>query len=136
PPLPSRALASGPLLRLALPVLTSSRARSLALCLEMGVWGLVPPLITNFLVDSVIPRTEIDQLIVCALALVVSAVAMSGLQVTEGLVMLRLEGLVDFKLQSALIDRLLRLPAGLFRAYTTGDLVDRAMGIAAIRRIL
>jgi len=59
---------------------------------------------------------------------------MSGLQVTEGLVMLRLEGLVDFKLQAALIDRLLRLPAGLFRAYTTGDLVDRAMGIDAIRR--
>jgi len=50
--------------------------------------------------------------------------------------MLRLEGLIDFKLQAALIDRLLRLPAGLFRNYTTGDLVDRSMGIDAIRRIL
>ena len=50
--------------------------------------------------------------------------------------MLRLEGLIDFKLQAALIDRLLKLPAGLFRNYTTGDLVDRAMGIDAIRRIL
>jgi len=97
---------------------------------------LVPPLITNFLVNSVIPRTEIDQLVVCALALVVSAVAMSGLAGHEGLVMLRLEGLVDFKLQAALIDRLAQAARRAVRAYTTGDLVDRAMRLDAIRRIL
>jgi len=50
--------------------------------------------------------------------------------------MLRLEGLMDFKLQGAVIDRLLKLPAGLFLDYTTGDMVDRSLGIDAIRRIL
>ena len=49
--------------------------------------------------------------------------------------MLRLEGLIDWKLQSALIDRLLRLPASLFREYTVGDLVDRSMGVNAARQI-
>jgi NHLM bacteriocin system ABC transporter ATP-binding protein len=136
PALPSRSLGYRDLLTLALRGLGSSIARIFGLVLTIGLLGLIPPLITNFLVNSVIPRTEIDQLVVCALALGVSAVAMSGLQVTEGLVMLRLEGLVDFKLQAAMIDRLLRLPAGLFRAHTTGDLVDRAMGIDAVRRIL
>ena len=104
-------------------------------CAAIGLLSLIPPLITNFLVSSVIPRTEIDQLIVCAAALVVTGVSVASLQVVQGVVMLRLEGLIDFKLQAALIDRLLRLPAGLFRNYTTGDLVDRSMGIDAIRRI-
>ncbi len=34
-----------------------------------------------------------------------------------------------------MIDRLLRLPASLFREYTVGDFVDRSMGIDAVRRI-
>ena len=102
----------------------------------MGLLSLVTPLITNVLVTSVIPRTELDQLVFCALALAVTAVAMASIQAMEGLAMLRLEGLIDWKLQAAVIDRLLRLPASLFREYTVGDFVDRSMGIDAARRIL
>jgi ABC-type bacteriocin/lantibiotic exporter with double-glycine peptidase domain len=101
----------------------------------MSMLSLVMPLITNVLVTSVIPRTELDQLAFCALALAVTAVAMASIQALEGLVMLRLEGLIDWKLQAAVIDRLLRLPASLFREYTVGDFVDRSMGIDAVRRI-
>src|SRR6185312_2821239 len=132
----SRALGYWDLLGLSMVGLGGGLVRMVALVLTIGLLSLIPPLITNFLVNSVIPRTEIDQLVVCALALVVTAVSISGLQVVQGMVMLRLEGLIDYKLQATLIDRLLRLPAGLFRNYTTGDLVDRAMGIDAIRRIL
>src|SRR5258708_37873080 len=53
----------------------------------------------------------------------------------QGLVTLRLEGLLDYKLQAALIDRLLRLPASFFRNYTTGDLVNRSLGIESARLI-
>jgi NHLM bacteriocin system ABC transporter ATP-binding protein len=102
----------------------------------MSLLSLVTPLITNVLVTSVIPRTELDQLVFCALALAVTAVGMASIQAMEGLAMLRLEGLIDWKLQAAMIDRLLRLPASLFREYTVGDFVDRSMGIDAARRIL
>ena len=136
PALPSRALRYRDLVELSMVGLAGGVVRTLLLILGIGLLSLAPPLITNFLVNSVIPRTEIDQLIVCALALVVTAVSISSLQAVQGTVMLRLEGLSDYKLQAALIDRLLRLPAGLFRNYTTGDLVDRSMGIDAIRRIL
>jgi NHLM bacteriocin system ABC transporter ATP-binding protein len=101
----------------------------------IGLLSLVAPLITQLLISSVIPRTELDQLAFCALALAVTAVAMAGVQAMEGLAMLRLEGLIDWKLQAAVIDRLLRLPASLFREYTVGDFVDRSMGIDAARRI-
>jgi NHLM bacteriocin system ABC transporter ATP-binding protein len=136
PALPSRPLRYLNLLTVSMVGLSGSLVRTAFLVLAIGLLSLIPPLITNFLVNSVIPRTEIDQLIVCAAALVVTAVSIASLQVVQGVVMLRLEGLIDFKLQAALIDRLLRLPAGLFRNYTTGDLVDRSMGIDAVRRIL
>lgn len=100
-----------------------------------GALSLIAPLITNVLINSVIPRTELDQLAFCALALVVTSVAMASVQTMEGLAMLRLEGLIDWKLQAAVIDRLLRLPASLFREFTVGDFVDRSMGIDAARRI-
>ena len=136
PGLPSRPLRYLNLLTVAMVGLSGSLIRTAFLVAAIGVISLIPSLITNFLVNSVIPRTEIDQLIVCALALVVTAVSIASLQGMQGVVMLRLEGLIDFKLQAAMIDRLLRLPAGLFRNYTTGDLVDRSMGIDAVRRIL
>jgi NHLM bacteriocin system ABC transporter ATP-binding protein len=136
PALPSRPVRYRDLLTVSMVGLGGSFARTAFLMLVMGLLSLVPPLITNFLVNSVIPRTEIDQLVVCALALVATAVSMASLQTAQGMVTLRLEGLVDYKLQAALIDRLLRLPPALFRNYTTGDLVDRSMGIDAIRRIL
>ena len=100
-----------------------------------GLLSLVSPLITQVLVNSVIPRSELDQLTFCAIALAVTAIAMASVQTMEGMAMLRLEGLIDWKLQAAVIDRLLRLPASLFREYTVGDFVDRSLGIDAVRRV-
>jgi ATP-binding cassette subfamily C protein len=54
----------------------------------------------------------------------------------EGLAFLRIEGVSNWKLQAAVMDRVLRLPTSLFREYTVGDFVDRAMGVDAARRIL
>ena len=90
---------SGSIGRIALAVIT------------IGLLSLVAPLITEVLINSVIPRTELDQLVFCALALAVTAIAMAGVQAMEGLAMLRLEGLIDWKLQAAVIDRMLQ-PAG------------------------
>ena len=119
-----RHAAHGNILRIVLPITL------------MGLLTMVSPLITQALVNSVIPRSELDQLLVCAIALGVTALAAAGVQTVEGLAMLRVEGVIDWKLQAAMIDRLLRLPASLFRDYTVGDLVDRSLGIDAVRRIL
>lgn len=133
--LPAHPLRYRDLLSFATGGLAGSIVRTVLAIAAIGLLSLIPPLVTNLLVNSVIPRTEIDQLVVCAAALSVTAIAMASLQGMQGLVTLRLEGLLDYKLQAALIDRLLRLPASLFRDYTTGDLVDRSMGIEAARQI-
>ncbi len=135
PALPSRPLGFRDLLMFSFQHSRGSISRIAIAVVAIGLLSMVAPLITQALVTSVIPRTELDQLVFCALALAVTAVAMSGVQTMEGLAMLRLEGLIDWKLQAAVIDRLLRLPASLFREYTVGDFVDRSMGVDAARRI-
>jgi NHLM bacteriocin system ABC transporter ATP-binding protein len=135
PPLPSRAIAYRDLLVFSLRHSRGSIYRIALAVITIGLLSLVAPLITEVLINSVIPRTEIDQLLFCAFALAAAAIGMSGVQAMEGLAMLRLEGLIDWRLQAAIIDRMLRLPASLFRDYTVGDFVGRSMGIAAARRI-
>jgi NHLM bacteriocin system ABC transporter ATP-binding protein len=135
PALPPRQLRFRDLLIFSFRHSSGNAGRIAVAIIVMSLLSLVTPLVTNVLVTSVIPRTELDQLAFCALALAVTAVGMAGIQAMEGLAMLRLEGLIDWKLQAAVIDRLLRLPASLFSEYTVGDFVDRSMGIDAARRI-
>ncbi|ACL55449.1 NHLP bacteriocin export ABC transporter permease/ATPase subunit [Methylobacterium nodulans] len=136
PTLPARALTLRDLLAFALRRARGTIAGIVLPAVVLGLLALVSPLITQALVNSAIPRSELDQLTVCAIALAVTAIAAAAVQALEGLAVLRLEGLIDWTLQAAMIDRLLRLRAGLFRDYTVGDLVDRAMGIDAVRRLL
>lgn len=136
PVLPSRPISFRDVLTFCLRHARGNLARLGFGALAIGLMALIVPLVTQVLVNSVIPRTELDQLAFCAAALVAAAIATAALQLMQGIAVLRLEGLLDWKLQAAIIDRLLRLPAGLFRQYTIGDLADRALGIDTIRRNL
>jgi ATP-binding cassette subfamily C protein len=135
PALPSRPLRFRDLLVFSIQQSRGNFLRIGIAVVAIGLLSLVVPLITNVLINSVIPRSELDQLVFCALALAVTAIVIASVQTMEGLAMLRVEGLIDWKLQAAVIDRVLRLPTSLFREYTVGDFVDRSMGVDAARRI-
>jgi ATP-binding cassette subfamily C protein len=134
PALPARPLRFHDLLAFSFQHSTGNFVRVASAVAVIGLLSLVPPLVTNVLINSVIPRSELDQLAFCALALAVTAIAIACVQTMEALAMLRVEGLMDWKLQAAVIDRMLKLPTSLFRQYTVGDFVDRSMGIDAARR--
>ncbi|MBC9878643.1 NHLP bacteriocin export ABC transporter permease/ATPase subunit [Bradyrhizobium sp. INPA01-394B] len=136
PPLPSRTLTFTDLLRFSLRYARGSGLRIALSVVMIGLLSLVTPFVTNLLISSIIPRSELDQLGFCALALVLAGLSVAGVQVMQGFVMLRMEAMIDWRLQSAMIDRLLRLPTSIFREFTAGELVDRAMGIDAARRAL
>ncbi len=135
PALPARPLQFRDLLAFSFRQATGSFLRIAFGIVAIGLLSLVTPLITKVLINSVIPRSELDQLAFCALALAVTAIAVASVQTMQGLAMLRVEGTMDWKLQAAVIDRMLRLPTSLFREYTVGDFVDRSMGIDAARRV-
>ena len=106
------------------------------LALAVGVLGLVVPVATGYLVDTVIPGASTRELVQLSIGLISVAVATAMFQLTQRFAQLRLEGQADAQLQSAVWDRLLRLPATFFRDYTAGDLAGRANGISEIRRAL
>lgn len=104
--------------------------------IAIGLLGVITPLATGFLFDTIIPSANRSQLWQMSLALLVSAIAIALFQVTQSVALLRFEGQMDANLQAAVWDRLLSLPVAFFRQYTAGDLGERAMGINAIRQAL
>ena len=104
--------------------------------LAVGLLGTVVPLATGMLFDSVIPSAEKNQLLQLALVLLAGAMATALFELTRGFALLRSEGKMDAAIQSAVWDRLLRLPVPFFRDYSAGDLAMRANGINTIRQAL
>ena len=107
PPLPARPLKFRDLLQFSIRHARGNGLRIALAVVATGLLSLVTPLITNTLISSIIPRSELDQLVFCALALGLTALSMAAIQVMQGLAMLRMEATIDWRLQSALIDRLL-----------------------------
>jgi len=101
-----------------------------------GVMALATPILSQILFDDIVPQADRGQLPVIALVLFVFAIVASALGLVRGLVLLRVEAKVELNMEGALMDRLLRLPANFFRNYLAGDLAQRVLGIAAIRRTL
>lgn len=101
-----------------------------------GILGMITPMATGVLFDTIIPEAERGQLLQLTVALLVSALAAALFQITRSIAMLRVEGRMNASVQAAVWDRLLSLPVPFFRDYSAGDLSDRAMGINLIRRTL
>jgi NHLM bacteriocin system ABC transporter ATP-binding protein len=135
-PLPSRALMVRDLLGLGAAMVRADFLRVMLAALCLGLLALATPLVTKLLIDSVLPRAEADQLLICAIALVVVTLVAGGFQMMQGIAMLRLESRLDWVLQAAVVDRLLRMPASFFRNFSVGDLADRTLGIEAVRAIV
>jgi NHLM bacteriocin system ABC transporter ATP-binding protein len=94
--------------------------------------GFLVPIVTGIIFDNVIPANQPLVLYQLLAALLVSGVATGLFQLTRNLSALRIETMADVSLQSALWDRILKLPAGFFRGYTAGELATRAAGIDSI----
>jgi NHLM bacteriocin system ABC transporter ATP-binding protein len=135
-PLPSRALMVRDLLKFGAATSQADFLRVMLAALCLGLLALATPLVTKLLIDSVLPRAEADQLLICAIALVVVTLVAGGFQMMQGIAMLRLESRLDWVLQAAIVDRLLRMPASFFRNFSVGDLADRTLGIEAVRAIV
>lgn len=98
--------------------------------------GLSTPILTGFLTNTVIPSSNvgllIQTLIPCAIILIVSSL----MNYFQGLVLLLTETSVDLKLQTAVWQKVYKLPMYFFEKYTPGDLLSRVQAISAIRKAL
>lgn len=135
-PFGDRALAAWDVFKFAAEGCRRDFSTVLLMGLAGGLLGLLTPIITGVIFNSVIPGAERIRLIHMTGALLACAVATALFQLVRGLAVLRIESKMDASVQSAVWDRLLNLPATFFRRFAAGDLAMRAGGISEIRRLL
>jgi NHLM bacteriocin system ABC transporter ATP-binding protein len=102
----------------------------------VGVLGIVPPLITQVIVDTHIPAGAGGEALLLSAVLLAVAVAVALFQVARNIAAARIETRMSVTIQSGLWDRLLKLPVPFFRQYSAGGLATRAMGIETVRQFL
>jgi NHLM bacteriocin system ABC transporter ATP-binding protein len=110
--------------------------RILLMGMALALVAFASPLVVGALVDSAIPDADTNELAFCAAALALVAISIGAFQAVQGIATLRLAGTLHWKLQAAVMDRLLRLPAGFFKRYTAGDLADRVLAVDRIGELL
>jgi ATP-binding cassette subfamily C protein len=98
--------------------------------------GLLVPVLSAIMFDDVIPTADKSlHFEVFAIMLMLGFVS-AGLQLTQGVLQVRVETKSSINMQAGVIDHLLRLPVTFYRKFSTGDLTNRALSINGIRKIL
>ena len=107
-----------------------------AMVLLSGALALVPPLATRIVFDTVIPSNQWTEAIVVGVGLFIAATSVALFNLVQSIALLRVEGRLDLRLQSALWDRLVRAPTTFFAKQSSGDLVNRMQTLDTIRKLL
>jgi ATP-binding cassette subfamily C protein len=136
PPLPASGSGLG---GLAAYCWTRIRREALAIFLAsaaVSLIALLTPLATDLIFGTVVPDAAAHTLLEIIGGLVVAALGGALFQAVRAFALVRVEGRLDWAIQAGIIDRMLDLPASFFKAYTSGDLADRLLGIEAMRQAL
>lgn len=136
-PLPARSLTYKDLLRyLADSIWKSDAVNVLVMGILGGLLGMLTPVVTGIVFDTVIPDGERALLSQIGFLLIAIALTIFAFNLTRGFAMHRIEGRTEADLQAAIWDRLLSLPVPFYKDYSAGELAGRALGISEIRAIL
>jgi len=101
-----------------------------------GLLGMVIPIATGLIFNTIIPQAARPQLLQLGMFLLISGLASFLFQVAKAINTIRIETRMDYSIQSAVWDRVMSLPVPFFRDYTAGDLAQRAISINTIRKTL
>ncbi len=133
---PNKAINCFKLLRFALFGLKKDIIRILGLQITMSLFGLLIPIMMGVFFDQVIPDSNFSLLWQFVIILSVSTFTTMLFKIAQVIGISRLKLKSNVTAQSAVWDRLLRLPLQFFRKYTKGDLAVRAAGIDSIQQML
>jgi ATP-binding cassette subfamily C protein len=131
--LPSRPVSLWELVRLGLVGSGRDLSRVTLLGTAAGALGMVPPLLTGALFNTIIPGAQRGRLAQAAAALVAAAGVVVLFELVRTYAVLRIAGRFHGALEAAVWDRVLRLPLQFFRTQTAGDLTERANSFSKFR---
>jgi NHLM bacteriocin system ABC transporter ATP-binding protein len=135
-PLPPPPVSARQLLRFGLRGTRADLRRMLVGGLVAVGLGALVPIATGRVLGVYVPNAESSLIVRTSLALCATTVVSAVFMLLQNVSLLRIEGRLDATLQSAVWDRLLRLPTRFFAKRSTGELASAAMGVSAIRQVL
>ncbi|MEP9377252.1 NHLP bacteriocin export ABC transporter permease/ATPase subunit [Aquabacter sp. CN5-332] len=135
-PFPDQPLSLGDILRRAVRNGRANLLSVLGFGVVSGLLAMILPVASGYMVDTVIPDNDAFGLVEISVVLAAVAAVQFVSELAIQRSMLRFMGLSGTRLQTALLDRLLRLPVGFFRDFTTGDLMTRVLSVQTIENQL
>ena len=104
--------------------------------LVVAVFNLSIPTLTSFLVGTVLPQGDLQLILETSLVVLMVALCTVVSQGFSSLATVRMESLVNLRLEAALWSHLLRLPLDFFQKLGTADLSERVSSITAMRQLV
>ncbi len=102
----------------------------------IGLLSLITPLATNLIFSEIIPGSERNRIWGIVVILAGFSLTTVLFELSRNISILRVENKLHYFLESALWDRILRLPISFFKKYEAGDLTSRALGIDTVRQMV
>lgn len=136
-PLPQKKLSIADLILYMKSCITAADiAMLIAATFAVTLIGLMMPRITKALTGPVLKSGSSRALIGISICLICVALSTQLMSSIRGLIAKRFETKTSMAVQSAMMMRLLSLPAGFFRKYSPGELRNRAMSVSQLCSIL
>lgn len=104
--------------------------------LVVAIFNLSIPFLTSFLVGTVLPQGDLQLVVETSLVVMLVALCTVVSQGFSSLATVRMESLVNLRLEAGVWSHLLRLPLGFFHKFGTADLITRVGSISAIRQLV
>lgn len=104
--------------------------------LLLQLLGLALPLLTQLLVDQILPQQQVTRLPVLGLGLVTIVLSQSVLSYVRARLLLGLQQRLDLRLMLGFFAHLLTLPFGFFQQRNSGDLLMRLSSTAVLRELM
>jgi ABC-type bacteriocin/lantibiotic exporter with double-glycine peptidase domain len=105
---------------------------SLLACVGVILLTMFTPHVCKMIFSEIIPSGDAHQIMPVATLLVGAAIGLMMVQTARNLVVVRIKDKVEYALQTAMISRLLLLPASFVKTYIPGDLSNRVLSVSRI----
>ena len=105
---------------------------SITACVGVILLTMFTPYVIKMIFSEVIPSGDASQIVPIATLLISAAVGLSLVQITRNLVVVRIKDKAEYALQTALMSRLLQMPATFAKKFTPGDLSNRLLSLSRV----
>ena len=101
-------------------------------CIGVTLLTMFTPYVCKLIFSEVIPSGDASQIVPIATLLLSAAAGLTMVEIARNLVVVRIKDKVEYSLQTAIMSRLLLLPATFIKDYTPGDISNRLLSLSRV----